>query len=193
MSREEIESKSSDRAQTLASKAAEGETFAFVELLGLFHTFITCTARAAGLPEHDYDDLCDRGSWALYRAVQTYRPDQGALFATYAHACIRNAMCSYARRQYADAAKTLPDEFDEASDASVTEPENMMMAAEFVGTLYRCISTALSREEQTVIRHRIEGVSISESAAFLGKSVKSVENALYRARVKLRAAMEPGV
>lgn len=56
-----------DRIELAAAAAKNSDKLAFVELIGIFSPYISALARSFGLPESEYDDLCQVGRIALYR------------------------------------------------------------------------------------------------------------------------------
>jgi len=100
-SKSEISEKKNDKnkIEAAAFLAASDEKYAFVELVGMFSPYISSLAGSYDVPSGEYDDLCQVGRIALYKAVKTYEVSRQS-FTTYARVCIKNAMISFVRDYY---------------------------------------------------------------------------------------------
>lgn len=185
-----------DRIELAAAAAKNSDKLAFVELIGIFSPYISALARSFGLPESEYDDLCQVGRIALYRAVCTYNSDK-ASFATFSRVCIKNAMTSFVRSYKSKARlsqgtlafEELTDESIAAADGGST-PEDFVLAEEFIKELESAMSTVLSAFEKKVLEYKLSGIGIAEISVLVGKDTKSVENTLFRVRRKLKKSLE---
>ena len=193
---ESNESKREDCVEVLAEAAAQSDKFAFVELLGIFSPYISTLARSFGLPESEYDDLCQVGRIALYRAVCGYDSTRPR-FTPYAKVCIKNAMTSL-MRSYRVGSKLADDgvSLDDPETVGVSPiadgaemPENVLIAEEFLHEVESIMQEELSETERRVLRYKLSGIGIPEISVLTGKKTKSVENTLFRARKKLRARL----
>lgn len=84
-----------DAVETLAKAAAANDKFAFIELTGTFSPYISTLAGSFGLPESEYDDLCQVGRIALYRAVCSYKSERSC-FTPYAKVCTKTPDVAHA-------------------------------------------------------------------------------------------------
>lgn len=182
-----------DLIETLARTAGQSDRFAFVELVGIFAPYVSMLARSFRLPESEYDDLCQVGRIALYRAVCSFDASRSH-FTPFAKVCIRNAMTSFMRSYQAES-KLVSDRLslDELQENGLmiksdgTDlPENSLLAEEFFRDIEHFFRESLSDSERQVMQCRLSGLGSAEIAVLTGKSVKSVENTLFRARQKLR-------
>ena len=165
--------------------AQRGDEPAFEKICSVYAPLILSTAKrfgsAGGESAADREDLCQEATMALYRAVRTYDTDQTAVsFGLYAKICIRNHMISLLRRQRSrkkqkplSGAAALPRE-----DPAGSRPDRRELRA-LAGSL-------LTDREKTVFLLYIDGKSYKEIAHSLGVSAKSVDNALFRAKSKIR-------
>ena len=181
-----------DLIETLAAAAKEQDKFSFVELIGIFSPYIASLARSFKLPESEFDDLCQVGRIALFRAINTYDGSRSS-FTTFARVCIRNAMTSLVRTYSADnrfAANSVSlDDIQNTVPAPNNAPEDRYLASELMRELENALQNALSPTERKVLTYRLSGIGVPEIAVMLGKGTKSVENTLFRARKKLRTAL----
>ncbi|WP_295154323.1 sigma-70 family RNA polymerase sigma factor [uncultured Ruminococcus sp.] len=148
---------------------------------------------AAGLApkagrEQMIKDLVQEGMMALLKAVNSYRPDRGAGFATYAGVCIRHSMLSYIMKdtRYSGGDTFSTDE-PELYAESGENPEDAVIAGEEYDELFRRIADALSEREWQVLQLFLAGLSHKSIAQRLDTNEKSVNNTMQRIRRKLRA------
>lgn len=140
-------------------------------------------------PESTVDDLRQEARLALYRASLRYDEEgigKKVTFGLFAKICMRNALTSEYRRL--SAKKRRSDRLrraslDEARAVADATDTSMELALE---ELIRSGSGELSRYEENVLRAYAEGKKIPSIAEELGRSIRSVNNALYRIRVKLK-------
>jgi len=185
-----------DRAShELALKAAGGDMAAEEALVSEYAKLVRACARPHFLAGGDSEDLIQEGMLGLLSAVRTFDPAKGTKFSTYAEFCVRRRIYSAIRS--ASGYKHSPlnsyislesPQLDENSTQSVyflRDPEDFVIARESVGEVERLLCGALSRFESGVLELYLEGASYKDMAARLGKSNKSVDNAVQRIRKKL--------
>lgn len=111
------------------------------------------------------DDLAQEGSLGLLGCIESFAPDSGNLFLTYASPAIRNAMLDYIRAQSSSfEAKNLNDmvsldddktrsDFHDLADPTRQTPEQIYLARERMDELHHALSAIADREE-TYLRYR---------------------------------------
>ncbi len=135
-------------------------------------------------------ELAQEARIALYRAAMTYASADGAVtFGLYARVCVRNALLSCLRSHSKDADLYSLDELDGVFLPEDEEPLESLITAETVADIYRKARTVLSSFERRVFDLYLEEESTEKMAKALGKSEKSVRNAIQRVRAKLKAAL----
>lgn len=149
--------------------------------------------KARGYCSHyaDVDDLCQEGFIALVKAIETYSSTKGTAFSAYAGVCIENRMRSYVTKGRKTVV-SLADysELGDSCDMIVNEtPETVFLHKEFITEILSALSRILSDNELKIFRLSIEGMSYRQIAVKLGISEKSVDNAMQRARRKVRTLM----
>ncbi len=182
----------------LLARICNGDELAFHTLTENYSSLIESVALSTAeylgrtgiaSPESTVDDLRQEARLALYRASLRY-DDEGigkkVTFGLYAKICMRNALTSEYRRL--SAKKRRSDRLrraslDEARAVADVTDTSMELALE---ELLRCGGGELSRYEENVLRAYAEGKKIPAIAEELGRSIRSVNNALYRIRVKLK-------
>ena len=150
-------------------------------------------------------DLSQEGVFGLLSAIRSFDPKVGASFRTYAEHCIRMRLLSAVKS--ASRLKHFPlndsmslEQLSEESDPRLTavleqlhrNPEDLVLARESKEELYKALSDCLSKYEKKVFSLYLDGRSYQEIGSFLGKDVKSVDNAVQRIRRKLARNLNPG-
>lgn len=137
------------------------------------------------LPENceaSVEDLEQEAKLALYRAANTYNTEQNEVtFGLYSKTCIRNALISLVRK-HSRKPKVSPSGEGSTSD----DPLTGLISSENAEALMSKLGEILSEFEYKVFIMRSEGSTPKRIAAELGDSAKSVSNALFRARTKIR-------
>ena len=149
------------------------------------------------------EDLIQEGMIGLFKAVRDYDMGRDASFSTFAALCISRQM--YNAIQAAGRQKHTPlnsyvslysdrndDEsgnvaFIESVASSISvNPEQMVIDKENVEALERAIEENLSDMEKKVLELSMTGIGYVEIARILGVDEKSTDNALQRARGKVK-------
>lgn len=167
--------------EELVSLAQRGETFALALLTKRFLK-INRVRYPAGYLE--IDDLNQEGMLGFLSAVRTYSPDKGASFETYASRCINNRIKSVAGRTLKKTADEEP--ITDTASSGLVNPLDAVYENERLGELVDVITAELSERERKVLGMYIIGFSACEIAGNLGINQKSVDNALQRAKRKLK-------
>lgn len=134
----------------------------------------------------EFDDLAQEGFLALMRAADSFDTQRGTSFSSFADVCVTNGIRSAVRRLSRSAEESLSEAFDEKAGDSST-PENIWFEKEAAAGMYEKISELLSKKEWSVFRLYIDGASYEEIAESLDIPKKSVDNAVFRIRKKLKA------
>lgn len=169
----------------------EGDQDAFSELLLEYTPLVAAevSRRSASLTEQDVEDLRQIAVVALYRAALSYDLAQSEVeFGLYAKICISNALVSHYRMLQ----RRVPEislESVSLAEESGEDPASRIMEEEALAALYARIRSLLSSYENRVWGLFVAGRSAKEIAQLLHKDTHSVENAVYRIRQKLRAAL----
>lgn len=149
----------------------------------------------------DIEDFMQEGMIGLFNAMRDYDLESDASFSTFAHICVANNMKN--ALTYANRKKHLPlknyvhfDYFGEdsekhtndslVSDYGANNPEQLILKDEDIKRMYAEMEEKLSTMEKKVVSLYLSGYSRKEMASTLGKSEKSIDNALTRIRNKLK-------
>ena len=137
----------------------------------------------------DAQDLEQEARLALFRAVQSYnRKQREVSCGLYAKICIRNALISQWRKAKAAHARKVKAEqpvLRHSEDAVLS-----FLSEEDVRGLRNKIREVLSPYENIIFEQYISGRSVGSIAVSVGRSEKSVSNAVYRVRVKIRGLLK---
>jgi RNA polymerase sporulation-specific sigma factor len=189
-----------------AARARSGDEGAMATLLARYTPLLRGVARRYFLPCGDADDLVQEATIGLLKAVRDYRPETGVPFRPFAELCVTrqvitavkaatrqkhiplNAALSLSRPLHEDGG-TLEEVL---ADGLAESPEERALRREDSLALARAVATLLSPYERRVVGLYLEGRSFGEIAAACGTHVKSVDNALWRVKAKLRRHFRRG-
>lgn len=143
------------------------------------------------------DDLRQHAAVALYRAAMTYEPDvdgkgRAVSFGLYAKICVNNALVSVFRKQRSakKRAETAARREKSLLNERRLDPLEGIIAGESADALMASIKERLSPYENEVLDCFISGKPVREIASCLGTMEKSVSNALYRIKRKVKDILE---
>ncbi len=164
-------------------------------LIAKYSDYVRYLYMAMNINSPDKDDIIQEGIIGIFDAIEKYDASKGASFKTYVSFEIRgnilNALSSRNKRSnlplkdYVRVDSSFPD----IPSADVT-PEEKALLSELVESVYSLMETELSEIERRALVLRMSGNSVREIARSVGISEKSAENAILRARTKLRSAIK---
>ena len=136
----------------------------------------------------------------LFKAVRDYQPDRDAAFQTFASICvdrqIYNAIQSSNRQKhqplnsYISLSEQDGENEEHLGDNWGENPESIIIDQENVQDLEQEITATLSPMENQVLEYYLAGNGYGEIAWIMGKTPKSIDNALQRIRTKIREQLE---
>lgn len=168
----------------LLAAIQNGDQSAFSGLLEAYRSLIASMVQSfsASCPTVDSEDLLQEASLALSDAARSYRiGSTDVTFGLYAKICIRNRLISVQRKNRVKQKK------ERSETRSLTTVKKISLPQSF--SLAEC-RQVLSRFENEVLTLYSEGRSYQEMAKELSCSVKSIDNALYRIKRKIRILIE---
>ena len=135
----------------------------------------------------DREELVSDGMQALLSAIQTYEKEKGD-FPSYLFVCIDNKLKNTARRSLRRKSRISQAEQNELEEIADTKPtpEEIVIDRENSDALFRNMRTELTALEFRCMCGVMIGFSYDEIAGLLKIDRKSVDNAVMRARTKLR-------
>ncbi|MBE6579796.1 MAG: sigma-70 family RNA polymerase sigma factor [Ruminococcaceae bacterium] len=173
-----------DEARLIA-RARLGDGEAFAALVESYKRLVYwhISHSASFVSAADEEDLFQEGLVGLLKAVRTYDGVSSA-FATYASSCICHSVISAARRLRKQNGDAVP--LDETELVSGNSPESDFLDRESISLLYERVFSELSKYERSVFELYLSDRSYADIARLVGKSEKSIANAICRIRRKLK-------
>ncbi len=136
-------------------------------------------------PVYNRDDLIQECRLVLLRCAETYDEERSGgkvTFGLYAKICIYNRMISILRKEKSDLKKQKKkDTTKQKLIPDDTDAEQLQSIMDISG---------LTEMEMMVTADILHGMKASESAALHGLTAREVTNARYRAKSKIRKAIE---
>ena len=173
-----------DESKLIAS-AREGDDRAFEALASSYRRLLEYHVRSFDPPSSVYDDLLQEGLIGLLKAVRGY-DGKSSSFATFASHCIRNSIISGVRRYNSQSKTGTFDVSDLSEEDRSPSAEEVTLDGIRAGLLYEKVVSVLSDYERMIFEMYLSELSYESIAFAIGKDVKSVENAVYRIRTKLK-------
>ncbi len=177
--------------EDLALAAQGGDKTAVRYLLEKYKNAARGVARSYFLEGGDAEDLVQEGMIGLYAAITDYRPG-GSSFKNFAYLCIarriRSAIRSAARKKHLPLKNYIPllNADGQGLDvAAFGDPETQLISEEEKEEFYAFLRTELSPAEYRALLLYIEGLSAAEIASRAGRSERSAESAVQRAKKKV--------
>lgn len=170
----------------LVARVAAGDESAFAELCAEYEPLVRSMARKyaqmSGVTDEKqtFEDFSQEAKLALFRAAKSYEAGSGEVsFGLFAKICIRNALVSELRRM----SRKHKAEIAESEKARI---DNSPKLAESIDAAEVLDGDLLSVLEKEVFRMYLDGIKVRDMAKRLGRSSKSVSNAMFRIRAKLK-------
>lgn len=173
--------------QRLLARFRAGDKKAGEQILVGYKSKVLAIARRFFLIGGDTEDLVQEGMCGLYSAMTSFEGDGS--FSAYANACIKNRILdavkkSAGTKNYCLAcALPLSDGNDDPSNLS---PEEQLIGNEAASEFILKMKDALSELEYSVVCAYVDGATMTEIGSSLGITYKQTDNALMRAKNKLR-------
>lgn len=170
-------------------------------LVEKYKNFVRARARTYFIVGADREDLIQEGMIGLYKAMRDFKADRTASFRAFAELCIvrqiitaiktatrqkhipLNSYVSLNTPIYTDESERKLE--DVISEGQVASPEEEMINHEDLVAMENSIGIILSKFEARVMTAYLGGKSYQEIGEEVGRSVKSIDNALQRAKRKL--------
>ena len=150
-----------------------------------------------------YQEEADSGMLGLLTAIRSYDPERDASFRTYAEICIKSRLLTAVRAAQGGKHAPLnhsisyePPLFDGTSAhlfSSTESPEDVVIGREELKERLDALKGQLSELEAQILTPYLSGLSCGEIARRVGRSRKSVDNAIQRIRRKMARSFSSGV
>lgn len=180
--------------EQLAIKAQSGDMLSAEELIKRYTGLVKNTARSFFLFGGDVEDLIQEGTLGLFKATMAYTI--GTPFKNFASVCIKRNIISAVKsanrekhkvlNNYVDYATVFGEEaFETYFGDDSLDPAVMYSKREQQQELKDRFKKILSTLENEILGYYLNGYSYAEIADILGKTPKTVDNAMQRIRKKI--------
>lgn len=179
-----------DLDEKLVTKAKHLDESALNEVFAFFKPFIRTMAFKYFLVGADKDDLMQEGMIGLFTAIKNYDSKKQVPFEIFAKRCIvlrlKTVIKNSLRLKHSPLNDSVSIEADEAvfKSLSTTGPEETFFDQEDFKIANEKLKEILSKFELSVLYLVNSGMTYKEIAAVLGKTPKSIDNALQRIKKK---------
>ncbi len=175
--------------EELVCRLRAGESSIEEYLLEKYKPFVRSKSRALFLVGGDREDLIQEGMIGLFKAIRDFKEENGAPFAAFAKLCVERQM--YTAIEAAGRMKNAPlngyislsEEAEHLMDGGI---EEAVIEKASYQQMYEKMQEYLSTMEKEVLELYLEGRDYTEIAKILGKSDKSIDNALQRIKGKIK-------
>ena len=177
--------------EKLLRQIQSGNDDAMECLLERYRDMVRKEARSFFLAGGDEEDLIQEGMIGLFKAVTSYQEEKNTSFSTFAYLCVQRqiytTITAFNRKKHIplNTAISLFEQKNQEEELSLDEiletpeetPEEMMLRKEELNDYYK-------------MHHYLNGETYTTIAKKLGKSDKSIDNAIQRIRRKIRNDQE---
>ena len=191
-----------DIVSPLILRVREGDQNAFGKLLQLYEPLFSSLLskmEVRTLNVQDIEDLRQELTVVFYHSIFSYELEQSEVrFGLYTKICMSNALITQLRKLNKQKTSISLDTGDDETLSEILgheeNPSEAIVKRETIENMNRKIDSVLSPFEIKVWQMYLTGNSAKSIAKTLGKTEKSIENAIFRLRRKLRCLFkdQPG-
>ena len=191
--------------EVIIKKAQDGDNQAINLLIQKNMDIVYAKARYFFIKGLDREDVIQEGLVGLYKAIRDYREDRSASFRGFAQLCIHRQLISAIKR--ANRQKHIPLNSSTSIDRSIDfnegsrsykeiipnndrDLEDRYIYKEQLNILFKVLDETLTNLEKEVFLQYLENRSYQEISKNLNVNIKTVDNALQRARKKIEKIKE---
>lgn len=187
--------------EELIECSKSGNGFATEILMERYRNFVRSKSRTYFLIGADKEDIIQEGMIGLYKSIRDFNPDAQTSFRSFAELCVTRQMITAIKKatrqkhiplnSYVSLNKPVYDEENERVlletfiGRNILNPEEIMLDKERFLDIESKLPKVLSKLEWRVLIKYLEGKSYTEIAQQIGKSDKSIDNALQRIKKKI--------
>ncbi len=193
--------------EELILRIREGEPGIIEYILDKYKNLVRSKAKSMYILGADAEDLIQEGMIGLFKAVRDYDAGRDASFLTFADLCVSRqmytAVTASGRKKHMplntyislsrtyesggeESEKSLGDTLTNGDD----NPESILIDRENVEDIEHFIDSELSDFEREAVELHLTGMGYSQIAKVLGRDEKSTDNALTRAKGKIKKKLE---
>lgn len=186
--------------EELIAQFRAGEADVMDYLMEKYKNLVRMKANTMFLLGGDTDDLIQEGMIGLFKAIRDFKPDKDSSFSTFASICITRqiykAVEAASRKKHGPlntyVSLSVEDDTEgngqihyQLKASSLSNPENMLINQEEMEQFLENLHRVLSPMERQVLNLHLAGNNYHQIAEILGKSEKSIDNALQRMKQKI--------
>jgi RNA polymerase sigma-70 factor (ECF subfamily) len=182
-----------DAETALIERCQQGDAAAFDALVQQYSSWVYNLAyRLTGNPD-DAEDVAQEAFVRVFKAIRRYR--RSAAFSTWLYRVVTNVCLDELKRrgrrpvpmsQSGDADSDPPEAADPMAD-----PAEIAERRERQAVIQRAIASLPRQQRAVLVLCDVQGMSYEEAAEVLGAKVGTVKSRLNRARLALKARLEP--
>ncbi|MFW5873437.1 MAG: RNA polymerase sporulation sigma factor SigH [Bacillota bacterium] len=194
-----------DSIEEVVKAAQDGEVKAIEELIDRNMDIVYAKSRYFFIKGLDKDDVIQEGRVGLFKAIRDYKEDKEASFRGFAQLCIHRQLVSAIKK--ANRQKHMPLNNSTSLDKSIDKGENkrtynevvsddnhdlekIFIYQEILNLIMGKIEKNLTQLEYRVFVKYLDNKTYQEISDELNVNLKSVDNALQRARKKVEEIRE---
>jgi len=180
--------------------AAEGSNSAYEFMLLKYRNLVKTIARKYYIAGADNEDVIQEGKIGLFKAIRDFDDEGGSSFGTFARLCIerqiQTAVSGANRDKHKILNESVPLDSAAGSEEAIAaesipagpkdDPEDLILMRESISAVIELSEKVLSPLEARVFRGLMGGKDYKDIASDLGKSPKSIDNAIQRIRRKIQ-------
>ncbi|MGN1103899.1 MAG: sigma-70 family RNA polymerase sigma factor [Candidatus Coproplasma sp.] len=173
--------------EQLIVRFRSGDSSACEQILIRYKNKVLAIARGYFLSDCDTEDLVQEGMCGLYSAIMAFNGEGS--FAPFAYTCIRNRIVDAFKHSQGSVPALVLQSFSEEEEGGVSlafSPEDALINSEEVKELNELMKSSLSDLELKAIELYVEGATMNEICSSLNVTYKQLDNALSRAKNKLK-------
>lgn len=170
-------------------------------LLERYRDMVRKEARKFFLAGGDEEDLIQEGMIGLFKAITSFEEGKNTSFSTFAYLCVQRqiytTITAFNRKKHIPLNTSISlferkdqgEEFalDEILETPEGTPEELLLRKEEIKDYYQMIDQRLSQFEKQVMYHYLNGENYTMIAKRLGRTDKSIDNAIQRIRKKIKS------
>ena len=176
--------------ELLCKLASSGDRSAEETLVLRYMRFARACSRPYFLIGGDSEDLLQEAMFGLLKAIREFDEEREASFRTFAEICVKNrirsAVTAAARDKHAPLNFSVPmEEQPSLEQDPMSDPEEQLINREEESERLNALYKTLSPLEQRILSLYLHGFSYREIGEQVGRTDKSVDNAVQRIRRKV--------
>ncbi len=185
--------------EQLVQMAQEGSGTAEEYLISKYKEDIKKKAHLYYIVGGDRDDVIQEGMIGIFKAIKSFDDEKNASFKTHMETCVRrqifNAIKKANRLKHQPLNESISIDGDDNEDGTIrieqliadgqTDPESRLLLKELIAFLIEDKEKLFSPAESQVVELMLDGNDGGEISSILGKSRKSIDNAIQRIKKKI--------